>query len=138
MVRLTNAPCWPRRDVARLTMTLLAAAIGLQNTAAADLADVASLPDPAPQTGVLAAQTLYLDVSVNQADRGLAPFELVDGNLRASVQTLRKLGFILDDQAPEALVDLDRMPDVEVRYDAALQRLALQVRWHSSRCPPRC
>lgn len=127
MVRLTNAPCWPRRDVARLTMTLLAAAIGLQNTAAADLADVASLPDPAPQTGVLAAQTLYLDVSVNQADRGLAPFELVDGNLRASVQTLRKLGFILDGQAPEALVDLDRMPDVEVRYDAALQRLALQV-----------
>ncbi|OLG50890.1 fimbriae usher protein, partial [Xanthomonas oryzae pv. oryzae] len=108
-------------------MTLLATATCLGSAAAGDLADVTSLPDQPPPGATPQPQTLYLDVTVNQADRGLAPFELVDGRLRGSVETLRKLGFILADRAPGALVDLDRLPDVEVRYDAALQRLALQV-----------
>ncbi|APP77219.1 fimbriae usher protein [Xanthomonas vesicatoria ATCC 35937] len=108
-------------------MTLLAAATGWANAMAGDLADVASLPDQSAQAAATQPQLLYLDVTLNQADRGLAPFELVDGHLRGSVETLRKLGFILADRAPDALVDLDLLPDVEVRYDAALQRLALQV-----------
>ncbi|WP_115527445.1 MULTISPECIES: fimbria/pilus outer membrane usher protein [Xanthomonas] len=108
-------------------MTLLATATGLANAMAGDLADVASLPDQIAQSAATQPQSLYLDVTLNQADRGLAPFELVDGHLRGSVETLRKLGFILADRLPGELVDLDRLPDVEVRYDAALQRLALQV-----------
>ncbi|MGW8273449.1 fimbria/pilus outer membrane usher protein [Xanthomonas axonopodis] len=108
-------------------MTLLATASCLGSAAAGDLADVASLPDPPPPSATPQPQTLYLDVTLNQADRGLAPFELVDGRLRGSVETLRKLGFILADRVPGELVDLDRLPDVEVRYDAALQRLALQA-----------
>ncbi|KOR45161.1 fimbriae usher protein [Xanthomonas oryzae] len=108
-------------------MTLLATATCLGSAAAGDLADVTSLPDQPPPGATPQPQTLYLDVTLNQADRGLAPFELVDGRLRGSVETLRKLGFILADRVPGALVDLDRLPDVEVRYDAALQRLALQV-----------
>ncbi|KLD71879.1 fimbria/pilus outer membrane usher protein [Xanthomonas pisi] len=108
-------------------MTLLANAIGLANAMAVDLADVATLPDQSAQGAAAQPQSLYLDVTLNQADRGLAPFELVDGHLRGSVETLRKLGFILADRSPDDLVDLDRLPDVEVRYDAALQRLALQV-----------
>lgn len=108
-------------------MTLLATATCLAHAASGDLADMAPLPDQAPQNVAALPQTLYLDVSLNQADRGLAPFELVDGHLRGSVDTLRKLGFLLADRPASELVDLDRLPDVEVRYDAALQRLALQV-----------
>ncbi|WP_372383264.1 fimbria/pilus outer membrane usher protein [Xanthomonas sp. NCPPB 1068] len=108
-------------------MTLLAAATGWADATAGDLADIDALPDQTAQPATGQPQTLYLEVTLNQAERGLTPFELVDGHLRASVDTLRKLGFILADRAPGQSVDLDRLPDVEVRYDAALQRLALQV-----------
>ncbi|KAB7771368.1 fimbria/pilus outer membrane usher protein [Xanthomonas maliensis] len=84
-------------------------------------------PDSTAPDASAAVQTLYLEVTLNQAERGLAPFELADGHLRASVQTLRTLGFILAERRADELVDLDRLPDVEVRYDAALQRLALQA-----------
>ncbi|PPU35995.1 MULTISPECIES: fimbria/pilus outer membrane usher protein [unclassified Xanthomonas] len=108
-------------------MTLLAAATGWADATAGDLAEIDALPDQTAQPASGQPQTLYLEVTLNQAERGLTPFELVDGHLRASVDTLRKLGFILADRAPGQSVDLDRLPDVEVRYDAALQRLALQV-----------
>jgi len=108
-------------------MTLLATATFWGSAAADDLAEVTSLPDQSPPSAIPQPQTLYLDVTLNQADRGLAPFELVNGKLRGSLETLRKLGFILADRAPGELIDLDRLPDVEVRYDAALQRLALQA-----------
>lgn len=108
-------------------MTLLAATGCLGSVAASDLADMTSLPDPPAQAATPQPQTLYLDVTLNQADRGLAPFEMADGHLRASVQTLRKLGFILADRAADEQVALDSLRDVEVRYDAALQRLALQA-----------
>ncbi|MCC4611361.1 fimbria/pilus outer membrane usher protein [Xanthomonas campestris pv. esculenti] len=108
-------------------MTLLAAATGWADATAGDLAEIDALPDQTAQPATGQPQTLYLEVTLNQAERGLTPFELVDGHLRASVDTLRKLGFILADRAPGQSVDLDRLPDVEVRYDAALQRLALQV-----------
>lgn len=67
-------------------MTLLATATCLGSAAAVDLADVAALPDQTPQSASALPQTLYLDVTLNQADRGLAPFELVDGHLRGSVE----------------------------------------------------
>ncbi|MEQ8033714.1 fimbria/pilus outer membrane usher protein [Xanthomonas sp. WHRI 6106] len=108
-------------------MTLLAAATGWADATAGDLAEIDALPDQTAQPATGQPQTLYLEVTLNQAERGLTPFELVDGHLRASVDTLRKLGFILADRVPGQSVDLDRLPDVEVRYDAALQRLALQV-----------
>ncbi|MCC4619756.1 fimbria/pilus outer membrane usher protein [Xanthomonas cassavae CFBP 4642] len=108
-------------------MTLLAATGCVGSVAASDLADMTSLPDPPAQAATLQPQTLYLDVTLNQADRGLAPFEMVDGHLRASVDALRKLGFVLADRAADEQVALDSLRDVEVRYDAALQRLALQA-----------
>ncbi|MGV7194645.1 fimbria/pilus outer membrane usher protein [Xanthomonas axonopodis] len=108
-------------------MMLLAAATGWADATAGDLAEIDALPDQTAQPATGRPQTLYLEVTLNQAERGLTRFELVDGHLRASVDTLRKLGFILADRVPGQSVDLDRLPDVEVRYDAALQRLALQV-----------
>ncbi|MFO3705336.1 fimbria/pilus outer membrane usher protein [Xanthomonas codiaei] len=108
-------------------MTLFAATGCLGTVAASDLADMTSLPDPPAQAATAQPQTLYLNVTLNQADRGLAPFEMVDGHLRASVDTLRKLGFVLADRAADEQVALDSLRDVEVRYDAALQRLALQA-----------
>ncbi|MCC4586891.1 fimbrial biogenesis outer membrane usher protein [Xanthomonas melonis] len=107
---------------------LLLATTGCPGTvAASDLADMTTLPDLPVRSAAAQPQTLYLDVTLNQADRGLAPFELVDGRLRGSVETLRKLGFVLADRAPEETIELDSLPDAQVRYDAALQRLALQV-----------
>ncbi|PPU76288.1 MULTISPECIES: fimbria/pilus outer membrane usher protein [Xanthomonas] len=108
-------------------MTLFAATGCLGSAAASDLADATSLPAPPAQSANAQTQTLYLDVTLNQADRGLAPFEMVDGHLRASVQTLRTLGFVLADRAAEEQIALDSLRDLEVRYDAALQRLALQA-----------
>lgn len=130
MVRPTNVPCWPRlrlNDAARLAMTLFAATGCLGSASASDLADATVPPDSPAQHADVQAQTLYLDVTLNQAERGLAPFEMVDGHLRASVQALRKLGFVLAGRAAEEQVALDSLGDVEVRYDAALQRLALQA-----------
>ncbi|MEG2803723.1 MAG: fimbrial biogenesis outer membrane usher protein, partial [Stenotrophomonas sp.] len=81
----------------------------------------ALLPPPTPLT---AAQTLYLDVTLNQAPRGLLPFTELQGRLMASPATLRQLGFQARGDAPVAL---DQLGGVVVRYDAGLQTLALEV-----------
>lgn len=81
----------------------------------------AMLPPPTPLT---AAQTLYLDVTLNQTPRGLLPFTELQGRLMASGATLRQLGFPAHGEEPVAL---DQLGGVVVRYDAALQTLALDV-----------
>lgn len=81
----------------------------------------AMLPPPTPLT---AAQTLYLDVTLNQTPRGLLPFTELQGRLMASGATLRQLGFPARGEDPVAL---DQLGGVVVRYDAALQTLALDV-----------
>ncbi|NWF33836.1 fimbrial biogenesis outer membrane usher protein [Stenotrophomonas sp. SAM-B] len=81
----------------------------------------AMLPPPTPLT---AAQTLYLDVTLNQTPRGLLPFTELQGRLMAAGATLRQLGFPARGEDPVAL---DQLGGVVVRYDAALQTLALDV-----------
>jgi outer membrane usher protein len=81
----------------------------------------AMLPAPTPLT---AAQTLYLDVTLNRSPRGLLPFSLDAGRLMAPAATLRQLGFSVRGDAP---LPLDALSGVVVRYDAALQSLALDA-----------
>lgn len=81
----------------------------------------AMLPPPTPLT---AAQTLYLDVTLNQTPRGLLPFTELQGRLMASGATLRQLGFPARGEEPVAL---DQLGGVVVHYDAAMQTLALDV-----------
>ena len=81
----------------------------------------AMLPPPTPLT---AAQTLYLEVTLNQTPRGLLPFTELQGRLMASGATLRQLGFSASGEQPVAL---EHLSGVVVRYDAALQTLALDV-----------
>jgi outer membrane usher protein len=81
----------------------------------------AMLPPPTPLT---AAQTLYLEVTLNQTPRGLLPFTELQGRLMASGATLRQLGFSARGEQPVAL---EHLSGVVVRYDAALQTLALDV-----------
>ncbi|MCF7749900.1 fimbria/pilus outer membrane usher protein [Bacillus subtilis subsp. subtilis] len=81
----------------------------------------AMLPPPTPLT---AAQTLYLDVTLNRTPRGLFPFTQALGRLYAAPGVLRQLGFSARGDAP---VPLDRLAGVVLRYDATLQTLALDV-----------
>ncbi len=81
----------------------------------------AALPPPTPLT---APQTLYLEVTLNSAPRGLLPFIEAQGRLQASPATLRQLGFAARGEAP---VYLDQISGVVVRYDANLQTLALEA-----------
>jgi outer membrane usher protein len=81
----------------------------------------AMLPAPTPLT---ATQTLYLDVTLNRSPRGLLPFSLDAGRLMAPASTLRQLGFSVRGEAP---LPLDALDGVVVRYDAALQTLALDA-----------
>lgn len=81
----------------------------------------AMLPPPTPLT---AAQTLYLEVTLNQTPRGLLPFTELQGRLMASGATLRQLGFSARGEEPVAL---EHLTGVVVRYDTALQTLALDV-----------
>ncbi|WP_411850448.1 fimbria/pilus outer membrane usher protein [Stenotrophomonas sp. LGBM10] len=98
----------------------------LPSAASAAEADIgasgeALLPPPTPLT---AAQTLYLDVTLNRSPRGLLPFSLDAGRLMAPAATLRQLGFSVRGDAP---LPLDALSGVVVRYDAALQTLALDA-----------
>lgn len=84
-------------------------------------ADDVMLPAPTPLT---APQTLYLDVTLNGTPRGLLPFTESAGQLRADPAVLRQLGFGARGDAP---VPLEQISGVVVRYDAAMQTLALEV-----------
>jgi len=89
-------------------------------------ADVAALGDAMlpPPTPLTAAQTLYLDVTLNQTPRGLLPFSEQQGRLMVAPAVLRQLGFNARGDAPVAL---DQLGGVVVRYDATMQTLALDV-----------
>jgi len=93
----------------------------LAGVGATGAADEVMLPAPTPLT---APQTLYLDVTLNGSPRGLLPFTELAGQLRADPGVLRQLGFGARDGAP---VPLEQISGVVVRYDAALQTLALEV-----------
>ncbi|ALN78284.1 type VII secretion system (T7SS), usher family protein [Lysobacter antibioticus] len=71
---------------------------------------------------------LYLEVSLNHTAYGTPqPFELREGRLFASVATLRQLGFVLDGRGEAESLAPDSLPGVAVRYDASLQRVAIDA-----------
>ncbi|ALN62133.1 fimbrial Usher family protein [Lysobacter antibioticus] len=71
---------------------------------------------------------LYLEVSLNQTAYGTPqPFELRDGHLFASVATLRQIGFVLEGRTDAESVAPDSLDGVSVRYDASLQRVAIDA-----------
>lgn len=93
---------------------------------AADVAATGAMPDALlpPPTPLTAAQSLYLEVTLNQAPRGLLPFIEQHGRLQALPQVLRQLGFPAQGDAP---VYLDQLSGVQVRYDARMQTLAIDA-----------
>ncbi len=84
------------------------ALIGAQEVAAADPASV----------------DLYLEVTLNASDKGLAHFYYRDGELWASLTSLRQIGFDL----PEGIADpvrLNGLQGLKVEYDASRQSVSL-------------
>lgn len=71
-----------------------------------------------------AALPLMLDVRVNGAARGLQPFREQGGALWAEAATLRALGLRSAADA-SGWLRLDQQPQLQVNYDAALQRVSL-------------
>ena len=71
---------------------------------------------------------LYLEVSLNHTAYGTPqPFELREGRLFASVATLRQIGFVLDGRGEAESLAPDSLDGVSVRYDASLQRVAIDA-----------
>ena len=85
-----------------------------------------AVPAPAAAAAPDAEQLLYLEVELNQQATGqLLPFVSRDGRLFATPATLAQLDFHLPDAPPDQLLALDQLPGVQLRYDAAMQRLAI-------------
>lgn len=121
---------WPAL-LAEATLCGVLAAVA--NTAAASAATATA--NPAPADAALAVDTsgamsavgaddLYLGVTVNGADKGLAHFGYRGGNLLASAATLRALGLIVPADMPDP-VRLSALAGVKVDYDAAQQTVAI-------------
>lgn len=71
---------------------------------------------------------LYLEVTLNQTRQPqLVAFEQRDGQLFADAATLRGLAFRLPGRADDEQVALDSIPGIQVHYDAAWQRLTIDV-----------
>jgi len=104
------------------------AAAAVATADAADYADVdataAALSDPADSMAGVGADDLYLDVTVNGRSSGLAHFGLKDGELWASLATLRRLAFIPPPGTPDP-VRLRSLKGVQVDYDAAQQSVTI-------------
>jgi outer membrane usher protein len=128
MAKRSKKTCrWPRA---------LAEVLLLQGgfAAAAHAADVAAAaaPDAAPVAVIGLADTvagadgqdLYLDVTLNGMPGGLAHFALRNGELWASLDTLRHLGFSLP-QGSSDPVRLASLAGVQATYDPALQAVRI-------------
>lgn len=118
-----------RADLSPLVLAMRVFVVGCVLSAPVNAAEPPPPPGGvAPAGEVSAPLALYLEVTLNQmpTDR-LLPFEQRDGRLYATVATLRQIGLILPDRAPDELLALDRLPDVAVRYAAALQRVAIDA-----------
>ena len=72
--------------------------------------------------------TLYLEVQLNHTRLPeLHRFELHDGKLRTDPQTLQAMGFRTPDPATGAMLTVEDLPGVQVRYQPALQRVAIDA-----------
>lgn len=72
----------------------------------------------------LRGSDLYLDLSLNGTSRGLVQLGLRDGDLWASAAVLRELGFVLP-AGVSGPVRLNRLPGIQVQYDAGRQSVAI-------------
>lgn len=93
-----------------------------------------ALEPPRDSEGVELADglPLYLEVTLNhQATGKVLPFVQRDGRLWATADTLGQLGFVLppgmSGVAPDAPVDLQALPGVQVAFDMAMQTVALEA-----------
>ncbi|WP_158215402.1 fimbria/pilus outer membrane usher protein [Candidimonas nitroreducens] len=76
-----------------------------------------------PGSGSLASQQLYLQVYLNgNKIEALQPFTLRGGTLWAEPAVLRRIGFKNPGPGVES-VQIDKLPDTRVRYDAGQQQL---------------
>ncbi len=153
-MRRRHSRCrWPTRRAdaalvaaACLALTLHASAARAASGRAVDLPDASARVQGSADDG---GETLYLQVTLNQTDTGrLLPFVLAQGRLGARASTLRGLGLRLDgaridtarltpplivplaaDTAGERddVIPLDSIDGLAVRYDAALQTVALDA-----------
>ncbi len=127
-MRPTSSRCpWlPLRAEALLLPLVVVTALAMPPPAVAQ-DDRLALPADAEATPA-GSEELYLQVTLNQSDSDrLVPFMRDNGHLRASVGTLRQIGFALPGRSPEEVIALDDLPGVVVRYDAALQRISLDA-----------
>jgi len=67
---------------------------------------------------------LYLDVTLNGTRKGLMPFSYRDGQLWASKENLRQLGFVLPDNAPDP-IRLKSLTGLQANYDVSNQAVIL-------------
>ncbi|WP_084652477.1 fimbria/pilus outer membrane usher protein [Ottowia thiooxydans] len=102
---------------------LLVVGFGFASAAAAPL-PVATLEVPRSTLSALASAEieLFLEVSLNGMARGLKPFTERAGELWASAEVLRQLGFVLPDGVATQQ-RLRALPDVVVNYDVQRQRI---------------
>lgn len=83
---------------------------------------------PRAHTDVHAPLILYLEVELNHSRLPqLHRFELRDGRLHADPATLRALGFRAPGHAEGATVPIETLPGVQVQYDPARQRVAIDA-----------
>ncbi len=101
--------------------TTRAAAPGGATDAAASPALINEAPDAMASVG---GTDLYLEVSVNGRGSGLAHFVYRDGELWATLATLRQLSFALSAGTPDP-VRLGSLSRVQVSYDPIQQSVAI-------------
>lgn len=80
--------------------------------------------DPADVMASLGATDLYLETTLNGADRGLAHYGYRDGELWATRATLQQLGFKLPGDTP-SLMRVDSLQGVQVHYDRQRQNASI-------------
>ncbi|WP_347260313.1 fimbria/pilus outer membrane usher protein [Rudaea sp.] len=133
MVKKRRKPLrWPIRLVEIFLLQSFAAPACLALEVSASAADAAAPAaiagyDPGSDgTASADATELYLQVSLNGVDKGLARFSQRDGAIYASVAALRGLGFVLPSSAGDPL-RLDSLAGVRMKYDAGQQTLAIEA-----------
>jgi outer membrane usher protein len=82
--------------------------------------------DPSDALSSIGATDLYLGVTLNGSDRGIAHFGLLNGTLWASDATLRQIGMTLPAGAPDP-VRLSSIKGVTIDYDQETQAVSITV-----------
>jgi outer membrane usher protein len=120
-------------------LTALSSILLLQNFAVSGVkaADIGSLPeltdvesqlttDPSNIMSSIGATDLYLGVTLNGSDRGIAHFGLLNGTLWASDATLRQIGVTLPGGTPNP-VRLNSLEGATINYDQETQAVNITV-----------